>query len=97
MRSCVRSRPPGCCWETMAGKGTEIGGRFEELRAILDRVELVEPYGGYAWIPAMSMTEAMTSVRRIWMEFWKSSTRSSVWTGLKAIHMNDSKNSPGKP
>ena len=26
--------------ETMAGKGSEIGGRFEELRAILDRVEL---------------------------------------------------------
>ena len=26
--------------ETMAGKGTEVGGRFEELRAILDRVEL---------------------------------------------------------
>jgi len=25
--------------ETMAGKGTEIGGRFEELRAILDRVD----------------------------------------------------------
>ena len=26
--------------ETMAGKGSEIGGRFEELRAIIDRVEL---------------------------------------------------------
>ena len=26
--------------ETMAGKGSEIGGRFEELREILDRVEL---------------------------------------------------------
>lgn len=25
--------------ETMAGKGTEIGGRFEELRAIIDRVD----------------------------------------------------------
>jgi deoxyribonuclease-4 len=25
--------------ETMAGKGTEVGGRFEELRAIIDRVE----------------------------------------------------------
>ena len=25
--------------ETMAGKGTEIGGRFEELREILDRVD----------------------------------------------------------
>ena len=26
--------------ETMAGKGTEIGGRFEELREIIDRVDL---------------------------------------------------------
>lgn len=26
--------------ETMAGKGSEVGGRFEHLRAILDRVEL---------------------------------------------------------
>ena len=26
--------------ETMAGKGSEVGGRFEELREILDRVEL---------------------------------------------------------
>lgn len=25
--------------ETMAGKGSEIGGRFEEIRAIIDRVE----------------------------------------------------------
>ena len=24
--------------ETMAGKGSEVGGRFEELREILDRV-----------------------------------------------------------
>ena len=31
--------------ETMAGKGTEIGGRFEELRAILDRVELSDHMG----------------------------------------------------
>ena len=28
--------------ETMAGKGTEVGRRFEELRAIIDRVELGE-------------------------------------------------------
>ena len=31
--------------ETMAGKGSEIGGRFEELRDILDRVELSEKMG----------------------------------------------------
>ena len=31
--------------ETMAGKGSEIGGRFEELRAIRDKVHLKEHLG----------------------------------------------------
>ena len=31
--------------ETMAGKGSEVGGRFEQLRAIIDRVELKEHVG----------------------------------------------------
>ena len=31
--------------ETMAGKGSEVGGRFEELRAIIDRVELTDKIG----------------------------------------------------
>lgn len=31
--------------ETMAGKGSEVGASFEELRAILDRVELPEKVG----------------------------------------------------
>ena len=31
--------------ETMAGKGSEVGGRFEELRAIIDRVQLRDRIG----------------------------------------------------
>lgn len=31
--------------ETMAGKGSEVGSRFEELRAIIDRVELSDKMG----------------------------------------------------
>ena len=31
--------------ETMSGKGTEVGGRFEELRAVLDRVTLSDHVG----------------------------------------------------
>ncbi len=31
--------------ETMAGKGSEVGRNFEELRAILDRVELCDKMG----------------------------------------------------
>ncbi len=41
--------PEGCATtvllETMAGKGTEVGGKFEELREILDRVERTEHMG----------------------------------------------------
>ena len=31
--------------ETMAGKGSEVGGSFEELRAIIDRVEMKHKLG----------------------------------------------------
>ena len=31
--------------ETMAGKGSEVGGKFEELREIIDRVNLSEKMG----------------------------------------------------
>lgn len=31
--------------ETMSGKGSEIGGRFEELREIIDRVEISDKLG----------------------------------------------------
>ena len=31
--------------ETMSGKGSEVGGRFEELREIIDRVELSDKLG----------------------------------------------------
>ena len=31
--------------ETMAGKGTEVGATFEELAAIIDRVELSDQVG----------------------------------------------------
>ena len=32
--------------ETMAGKGSEVGSRFEELREIMDRVELKDKLAG---------------------------------------------------
>jgi deoxyribonuclease IV len=31
--------------ETMAGKGSEIGGKFEEIKQIIDKVELKEKLG----------------------------------------------------
>lgn len=46
--------------ETMAGKGTEVGRNFEELKEILNRVKYPEKWES-AWIPAMSLTAAMIS------------------------------------
>ena len=36
---------PFICLETMAGKGSEVGRNFEELKAIIDKVELKEKIG----------------------------------------------------
>lgn len=79
--------------ETMSGKGSEVGGRFEELREILDRVELSDRMGvcldtchvsdaGYA------LTEDLDGVL---MEF----DRVIGLNRLKAIHLNDSLNPCG--
>ena len=79
--------------ETMAGKGSEVGGRFEELRAILDRVELSGKMGvcldtchvsdgGYDIIH--DLDGVLTEFDRI-----------IGLDRLKAIHLNDSKNPLG--
>ncbi len=76
--------------ETMAGKGSEIGSRFEELREILDRVTLSDKLGvcldtchvydaGYDIVGDLDgVLETFDAV--IGLE------------KLKAIHINDSKN-----
>ncbi len=76
--------------ETMAGKGSEVGRSFEELRCILDQVELSEKMGvcldtchvydaGYDIVGALDAVlkefDAVIGLER-----------------LKAIHLNDSKN-----
>ena len=76
--------------ETMAGKGSEIGGKFAELRGIIDKVTLTEKLGvcldtchiydgGY---------DIVNDLDGVLNEFDK-----VIGLGrLKAIHMNDSKN-----
>lgn len=76
--------------ETMAGKGSEIGSKFEELREIIDRVELNEKLGvcldtchvydgGYDIVNdldgVITQFDKIVGIDR-----------------LKAIHINDSKN-----
>ena len=79
--------------ETMAGKGSEVGRSFEELAAILDKVQLQDKMGvcldtchifdaGYDIVN--SLDEALTSFDKL------------IGLGrLKAIHLNDSLNTLG--
>lgn len=76
--------------ETMAGKGSEVGSKFEELKAIIDRVELSEKLGvcldtchvndgGY---------DVVNNLDGVLEEF----DRVIGIERLCAIHINDSKN-----
>ncbi|WP_317367622.1 deoxyribonuclease IV [uncultured Tyzzerella sp.] len=41
----TKDTKPFVCLETMAGKGSEIGRNFEELKAIIDKIEIKEKIG----------------------------------------------------
>ncbi|MBR7081929.1 MAG: deoxyribonuclease IV [Oscillospiraceae bacterium] len=76
--------------ETMAGKGSEIGGRFEELRAIIDRVELSDRLG--VCLDTCHVYDAgydiVGDLDGVLQEF----DRVIGLDRLRAIHLNDSKN-----
>lgn len=79
--------------ETMAGKGSEVGSRFEELREILDRVELSEKMGVcldtcHVWDGGYDIAGDLDGVLT---EF----DRIVGLSRLKAIHLNDSMNPMG--
>lgn len=74
--------------ETMAGKGSEVGSRFEELREILDRVELSEKMGVcldtcHVWDGGYDIAGDLDGVLT---EF----DRIVGLSRLKAVHLNDS-------
>ena len=79
--------------ETMAGKGSEVGGRFEELREILDRVELGEKMG--VCLDTCHVSDGgydiIHDLDGVLTEF----DRVIGLERLKAVHLNDSKNPPG--
>ena len=79
--------------ETMAGKGSEVGGRFEELRAILDRVGCSDKMG--VCLDTCHVSDAgydiIHDLDGVLTEF----DRVIGLRRLKAIHLNDSKNPPG--
>ena len=79
--------------ETMAGKGSEIGGKFEELRQILDQVERPEKVG--ACMDTCHMSDGgydiIGNLDGVLEEFDR-----VVGLGrLHAVHINDSMNPPG--
>lgn len=79
--------------ETMAGKGTEVGRSFEELRAILDQVGLREKMG--VCLDTCHVHDAgydiVHNLDGVLTEF----DRVIGLERLKAIHLNDSMNPAG--
>jgi deoxyribonuclease-4 len=79
--------------ETMAGKGSEVGSRFEELREIIDRVELKEKMG--VCMDTCHVSDAgydiIHDLDGVLAEF----DRTVGLDRLKAVHINDSKNPLG--
>lgn len=79
--------------ETMAGKGSEIGGRFEELRAIIDGVEIKEKIG--VCMDTCHISDAgydiVNDLDGVLDEF----DRVVGLEKLHALHINDSLNSTG--
>lgn len=79
--------------ETMAGKGTEVGRTFEELAAIIERIELSEKVGVcldtcHVWDAGYDIVGNLDGVLE---EF----DRIIGLSRLKAVHLNDSKNPLG--
>lgn len=79
--------------ETMAGKGSEVGRNFEELKGILDRVELSDKMGVcldtcHVWDGGYDIVEHLEDVLQEFDDV-------VGLYRLKAIHLNDSMNVRG--
>lgn len=76
--------------ETMAGKGSEVGGRFEELRAILDGVKLSEKMG--VCLDTCHVFDGGYDIAHSLDAVLDEFDRIIGMDRLKAVHLNDSKN-----
>lgn len=79
--------------ETMAGKGTEIGSKFEELKAIIDRVELNSKVG--VCLDTCHIFDGGYDIVNDLDSVLKQFDSIIGLDRLKAIHLNDSKNPLG--
>ena len=76
--------------ETMAGKGTEVGGRFEELRAIIDRTAMQEKLG--VCLDTCHVSDAGYDIAGNLEAVLEEFDRVIGLPRLRALHLNDSKN-----
>lgn len=76
--------------ETMAGKGSEVGRSFEELRSILDAVKLTEKMG--VCLDTCHVYDAGYDIVDHLDDVLSEFDRIIGLDRLKAIHLNDSKN-----
>ncbi|NLA73641.1 MAG: deoxyribonuclease IV [Clostridiales bacterium] len=76
--------------ETMAGKGSEIGGKFEELREIIDKTALNSKLG--VCLDTCHIYDAGYDIINNLDEVLSEFDRIIGLSHLKAIHLNDSKN-----
>ena len=79
--------------ETMAGKGSEVGGRFEELRLILDQLALPEKVG--VCMDTCHMSDAGYDIIGDLDGVLEAFDRVVGLARLRAVHINDSMNPPG--
>lgn len=76
--------------ETMAGKGTEVGRSFEEIKAIMDRVELSDHLG--VCMDTCHVYDAGYDIVDHLDEVLEKFDQIIGLDKLKAVHINDSKN-----
>ena len=79
--------------ETMAGKGSEVGSRFEELREIMDRVELKDKLG--VCMDTCHVSDAGYDIAGDLDGVLTEFDRVIGLEKLRAVHVNDSMNPLG--
>lgn len=79
--------------ETMAGKGSEVGGNFEEIAAIIDKVELKDKIG--VCLDTCHVSDGGYDITNDLEGVLAEFDRIIGLEKLKALHINDSKNPLG--
>ena len=79
--------------ETMAGKGSEVGGTFEEIAAIIDKVQLKDKIG--VCLDTCHVSDGGYNIVEDLDGVLEEFDRVVGLDRLKALHINDSKNPMG--